>query len=131
MTALIIDDNGVVRDFLRLKFEAIGWKVVTAKNAYEGLLSFRDSLPRLVTIDLLMPINNGLDSLQLINMMRDEQPKAIILVVSSFAPKPDLQGFFRGKGIELFDKANPENPRFDQLMERVGSLFAELSANTQ
>lgn len=122
-TALIIDDNPVVRHLLRLEFERRGWVVTEAKDPFEGLLAFREVGPRLVTLDLLMPINNGIDSLELARLIRVEDPAVAVLVVSSFAAAPEVQVFFAKQRIEIFEKASADNPTFDRLFERVDELF--------
>jgi two-component system, chemotaxis family, chemotaxis protein CheY len=122
-TALVIDDNSVVRQILRLELERRGWKVAEASNAYEGLVTFRELGPQLVTLDLLMPINDGVDSVHLARMIREEDPASILFVVSSFADRNDLQVFFSNQQVELFAKSSADGPIFDELFERVDQLF--------
>jgi len=129
-TALIIDDNSVVRSMLRLGLEWRGWSVVEAKNPYDGLVTFREVGPRLVTLDLVMPINDGVDALHLARMIRDEDPEAVLFVVSAFATKEDLKAFFQRQGVELFDKTNADSPNFDKLFERVDQLFPQPGAHS-
>ena len=124
-TALIIDDNSIVRHLLRLEFERRGWVVTEAKDPFEGLMAFREVGPRLVTLDLLMPINNGIDSLELARLIRVEDPAVAVLVVSSFAAAPEVQVFFAKQRIEIFEKASADNPTFDRLFERVDELFPQ------
>jgi CheY-like chemotaxis protein len=130
-TALIIDDNSVVRHFLRLKLVQRGWNVVEAKDSYEGLLTLREVGPELVTLDLIMPIDHGIDAMQLAQMIHEEDPKITILIVSSFAVNEDLQGFCQKKRIELFEKTSVDNPNFDKLFERVDRLFSELGLSAR
>ena len=128
MNALVIDDNYTVRRFLRHKLEQMGWSVRTAKDAYDGLLAFREFLPELITIDLLMPINDSVDALHLIDLIREEHPSAIVLAVSSFAPKLDVPSFCAKKSIELFDKADPGKAPFTRLLERVAALSEQIKS---
>ena len=130
-TALVIEDNSVVRQFLRLELEHRGWSVAEAEDAYRGLLAFRESGPQLVTLDLVMPINDGLDAMQLARMIREEDPEVILLVVSSFAANRDIQSFFQKHQLELFSKPTAGNPKFDKLLERVDDLYQELNARSK
>lgn len=127
LKVLIIDDNSVIRQVLRLQFEQRGWNVEEAKDAYEGLTKFRENGPQLVTLDLIMPINNGIGSTQLAKLILEEDPQTTLLVVSSLGDQADLQDFFQKCRVELFTKANAENPTFDALFERVGRLSEELN----
>jgi hypothetical protein len=74
-----------------------------------------------------MPINNGIGSVQLARLILEEDPQTILLVVSSLGDQTDLQEFFRKHRVEVFNKANAENPSFDGLFERVERITAELS----
>jgi response regulator RpfG family c-di-GMP phosphodiesterase len=75
-----------------------------------------------------MPINDGLDALQLARMIREEDSEVILLVVSSFAANRDIQSFFQKHQVELFGKPTAGNPKFDKLLERVDDLYQELNA---
>src|SRR6266851_1568273 len=124
--ALVIDDNAVIRGVLRLELEDRGWHVTEAKNSYDGLIAFREIGPELVTLDLLMPINDGIDALQLARMIREVKPEVSLLIVSSFAANQDLQDFFQKYHLEWFEKANADRPNFGKLLERVDGIKKKL-----
>jgi two-component system chemotaxis response regulator CheY len=130
-TVLIIDDNSVIRQILRLRFQQKGWKVEEARDAYEGLTKFRETAPQLVTLDLIMPINQGIGATQLARMILEEDPRVILLVVSSLGNEADFQEFCRKYGIELFAKASVQDPTFDTLFDRVDRLSEKLSSTTK
>ena len=62
-TILIIDDEELVRVFLRSALEAAGYEVIEAVNGRQGLELYRDKPTDLVITDILMPELNGLDML--------------------------------------------------------------------
>jgi CheY-like chemotaxis protein len=59
-------------------FEVVG----EAVDAYEGLAMVRTLQPRLVTLDLFMPVVGGVDSKVLFRMIREENPEIGIVVIS-------------------------------------------------
>ena len=124
--ALVIDDNAVIRGVLRLELEDRGWHVTEARNPYDGLIVFREIGPQLVTLDLLMPINDGVDALHLAQIIREVDPEVSLLIVSSFAANQDLQSFFQKHHLEWFDKANADRPNFGKLLERVDGIKKKL-----
>ncbi|MEO5730641.1 MAG: response regulator [Byssovorax sp.] len=67
-TILIIDDEDDLRDTLKLSLELEGYRCYTAANGKEGLEALeRIPPPRVILLDLMMPILNGwqfLDELQ-------------------------------------------------------------------
>jgi two-component system, chemotaxis family, chemotaxis protein CheY len=81
--ALIIDDSPVARRIIRRHLEEIGCTVAAeAENAASGLKLFREHRPQIVTLDLIMPLVDGVDAVQAFHTMRSENPSAKIVVVS-------------------------------------------------
>jgi CheY-like chemotaxis protein len=125
-TALVVDDSSVIREFIRIRLETSGWKVREAENATSALRLFRQARPHLVTLDLVMPINDGLDAMHLVRLISDEAPEVALLVVSAFGSKPDIKNFMRKHDVELFDKS-PQDPHLKNLFSRADVLLHELS----
>ena len=123
--ALVVEDNSEIREFIRETLETNGWKVTEAENAGVALKQFRQQRPHLVTLDLIMPINDGLDSLHLARLINDEASEVVLLVVSAIASKQDIADFMDKHGLELFDKSDPY---LKNLFARIDVLFHELSS---
>jgi len=123
--ALVVEDNSEIREFIRETLETSGWNVSEAENARAALNQFRLQRPHLVTLDLIMPINDGLDSLHLARLINDEAPEVALLVVSAVASKQDITDFMHKHGFELFDKSDPN---LKNLFARIDVLFHELSS---
>ena len=128
-TALIIDDDIVTRHFIRFALEAGGWQVEEAENAGDGLKKVRSLHPQLVTLDLIMPNNAGLDALQLARMINDEAADITLLVLSSAGSREDIKEFADKHELELFDKATINTP-YGRFFSRIDNLFRELSDPT-
>jgi CheY-like chemotaxis protein len=122
--ALVVEDNSEIRDFIRETLETSGWKVSEAENAGVALKQFRQQHPHLVTLDLIMPINDGFDSLHLARLIKDEAPEVAVLVVSAVASKQDIREFMQKYGFELFDKSDPY---LKSLFARINVIFHDLS----
>jgi len=90
------------------------------------LTLFRQLRPHLVTLDLMMPINDGFDTMHLARLIKDEAPEVALLVVSAVGHKQDIRDFMRKHELELFDKS-PDDPTFKNLFLRTAVLFHELS----
>lgn len=60
---LIVDDSPVARRVLKIRLQQMGFEVLgEAVDAYQGLAMVRVLRPRLMTLDLLMPVVGGIDS---------------------------------------------------------------------
>lgn len=125
-TALVIDDDIVIRQFIRFTLETAGWKVNEAENAAEGLKKVRELHPQLVTLDLIMPNNTGLDALHLARLLNDEAPEITLLILSSAGSNQDVKEFADKHELELFDKANSTTTQ-GHFFSRIDNLFRELS----
>ena len=97
-----------------------------AENAGAALSEFRRQRPQLVTLDLIMPINDGFDSLHLARLINDEAPEVVLLVVSAVASKQDITDFMGKHGFELIDKSDPY---LKNLFARIAVLLHELSGS--
>ena len=56
---LVIDDDTMVLESLKLALEDEGYQVFTAQNGQEGMESARREKPDLVTLDITMPEASG------------------------------------------------------------------------
>ena len=78
-TVLIIDDDEAVRSSLEMLLEAYGFQVVLARDGRQGLAAFRANAPDVVLIDLMMPMQDGLETIAL---SRRDWPKVRIVAMS-------------------------------------------------
>jgi CheY-like chemotaxis protein len=76
---LMIDDDDDFRDMLRRVLERVGYKVTEANNGRKGIEHVRTAPTDLIITDLLMPEQEGLET---IRQLRQEFPAIKILVIS-------------------------------------------------
>jgi len=86
---LVIDDSALMRKHLRQIFESAQYEVETARNGEEGLEKIADIEPDVVTLDINMPVMDGLTCLSLI-MQHHPRP---VVMVSSLTEKGALATF--------------------------------------
>ena len=56
---LVVDDDADTRERMRAMLEKSGWTVVEASNGQEALERVAHAIPRLVLLDLTMPVMDG------------------------------------------------------------------------
>jgi CheY-like chemotaxis protein len=83
MKILVIDDDRVVRETLTRVLEAGGHQVIAAADGRRGMQLFRDAAPDLVITDIMMPGQEGIETIRL---MRGERPQARIVAISGDVP---------------------------------------------
>jgi CheY-like chemotaxis protein len=75
---LVIEDNALNRKLLRDVLHALGYVVLEAETAEEGLVIARDRLPDLVLMDIQLP---GMDGVTATRLLRaDERTRAIRII---------------------------------------------------
>jgi CheY-like chemotaxis protein len=127
VTALLIDDSPIARRIIRHHLELIGCKIVAeAENGVQGVKLFRELQPQLITLDLIMPTFEGIDSLAAFRTMRKERPESAILVISAMPFEKTRQIMMQegalGYIIKPFNKFS-----FDQVRTRLLRAFPRLA----
>lgn len=102
----IIEDDPVINQMYRMKFEANGFEVQLADNGKRGVAMVEEMKPDLILLDLQMPNMNGAEALKeirehdwgkdipvivLTNLGEEEAPKSLKdLGIHSYIVKADL-----------------------------------------
>ncbi len=72
---LVVDDDGDIRETMRIILETSGYAVELAGNAEEGLRRYRDESPDLVIVDLMMEeVDSGTNLVKEIRLLGEGPP---------------------------------------------------------
>jgi two-component system chemotaxis response regulator CheY len=113
---LIVDDALIMRKVIHEVAREAGWEVVgEAKNGQEALELYTALRPDLVTLDLVMPIMDGLEALRRIRAL---DPQARLIVITALDQKETLLESIRQGAIDFIVKP------FDR--ERLTALLTKL-----
>jgi CheY-like chemotaxis protein len=105
-TILVVDDDGDLRELLRLLLESAGYAVETARDGREALQRVTAHPPAVVLLDMKMPVMNGWQFAEALR--RDFNHRVPIVVVTAAedarksAQEVDAEGFL-GKPFDLDD----------------------------
>lgn len=81
-TVLIVDDSRTSRKILREILVNHGFEVAgEARNGEEGFLKYKELRPDVVTMDITMPVMDGIESLSLIRH-EDENAKVVMMTAA-------------------------------------------------
>ena len=96
---LIIDDDAGMLDLLVTLLEAHGFRVLTASSGVRALQVVRESAPPVVLTDILMPEQDGIETIAAI---RRAHPNVKIIAMSGggWIDKMDLLRYARGLGAD-------------------------------
>ena len=79
-TALVVDDEDVVRHVLAMQLKELGYQCVTASGGREALRKMSDQDFALVMLDVRMPGMSGLDVLKRIR--REDQETCVVILTA-------------------------------------------------
>lgn len=116
----IIEDDPVISQMYRMKFETEGFEVGVAMNGRDGVELVHHLLPDFVLLDMQMPEMNGAEALKKI---RDSDwGKTIPVMILTNMGEEEAPKHIRSLGIEGYLVKADLTPR--QVLERVKELLA-------
>jgi CheY-like chemotaxis protein len=118
---LVVEDEKDMRDVIVETLTEVGYPVVAAADAAEGMKLYHDEKPDLIVLDILMPGKTGL---ALLSDIRKEPggEKVHVIMLTNYNPT-------NSNLIEPILKSNPEyyliksNISMDTLVDKVRSSF--------
>lgn len=116
---LIAEDEDILLNVLKDRFEAEGWKVSVAINGEEAIKIIKESPPDLVLLDLLMPKKNGFEVLKEIND-NPELKNLPIIVLSNLGGDDDIKKALSLGAKDYFVKT--QHP-MSEVVEKVENLL--------
>ncbi len=82
---LVVDDDADLNRGIKRALQSAGYEVVTAMNGREAMTLLRDGLrPSVMLLDLVMPVMNGWEVLDLFARNRELQKIPVILTSAQF-----------------------------------------------
>ncbi len=104
---LIVDDALIMRMRIKEIARDAGWEIAgEAANGEEALARYRELHPDLMTLDIVMP---RMDGVAVLRQIREEDPRAKIVMVSAVDQKHKLTECIRLGAVDFivkpFDKA--------------------------
>jgi DNA-binding NtrC family response regulator len=77
---LVIDDEPILRDSLKVALETSGYEVLTAKSGEEGLDLFHKEPPDLVLLDHWLP---GINGDEVLRRIKEESPEIPVIIMTA------------------------------------------------
>lgn len=94
-TVLLIDDSRTSRKILSEMLENHNFKVIgQAHNGEEGYLKYKELKPDIVTMDITMPVMDGIESLSLIR--REDENAKVVMITAAGQRESMMEALKRG-----------------------------------
>lgn len=111
----IIEDDGVIRQMYRMKFESEGFEVETAENGRDGVALVQHMKPDIILLDMHMPEMDGVTALSKIR--KEKWGKDIPVIVLTNLGEEESPKNLRALGIKGYIVKADFTPR--QVVARV------------
>jgi two-component system chemotaxis response regulator CheY len=123
---LIVEDSMPTRRMLRARLETLGCAIVgEAENPTQGLKLFRELDPQIVTLDLIMPQVDELNTEGLFKIIREEKPETSVIVISSSSKALTAMNYISQGAIAYLEKPFVN---FDQLRDKLDFLYPQMTS---
>jgi two-component system chemotaxis response regulator CheY len=129
---LVVDDAPFIRNLLRDMLKSAGYEVLEATNGKEALAQYNKAKPDLVTLDIMMPEMDGIETLKAI---RNIDSNASVVMITSLEQKRRIEDsilsgtkgfitkpFRKAEVLGIIDKALSGTP-FSYKIERIRIVF--------
>jgi|SRR3989344_5530509 len=123
MKILIVEDEEILLNVLKDRFEAEGWEVTVAKNGEEAMTAINKASFELVLLDLLMPKKDGFQVLEEVRN-NPELKNLPIIVLSNLGGDEDIKKALALGANDYFVKT--QHP-LSEVVEKVNALAKERS----
>ena len=116
----IIEDDPVISQMYRMKFEADGFDVQLANNGNRGVALVKSFTPDLILLDLQMPEMDGLEALTI--MRKNDWGKNIPVIILTNLGEEESPKELHALGIHSYIVKADLTPR--QVVQRVKEALA-------
>jgi DNA-binding NtrC family response regulator len=119
MRVLVVDDEAIVLKSCRLVLEAEGCEVLLAGSVAEALPVIATQAPRLLLVDVKMPVHDGM---YLMRRLKETGVAIPVVVMSGYSTEETIRAAERLGALAFI--AKPFTP--DELSETVGPVLRTL-----
>ncbi|MCL5055235.1 MAG: response regulator [Firmicutes bacterium] len=116
---LIVEDEEVVRRFIKISLEFEGFKVYEASNGEEGIVFVQKELPDLVITDLMMPEMDGVAFYKKMKEKKETMSIPIIVLTAKDAFQDIHEAYKTGVVLYLTKPFDP-----GMLVQRVHEILS-------
>jgi two-component system, chemotaxis family, chemotaxis protein CheY len=128
VTALVVDDSAAARQIIGYHLRQAGCTIAgEAANASDALKLVRELKPNIVSLDLIMPTRDGIDSLALVRTIKKEAPDVAIIVVSVI-PSERIRHDYIEEGVFAYIVKPFNDYALDNIRLKLRRTFPELGA---
>jgi len=101
---LLVEDEKMLAEMYRLRFEREGFEMIEASTAEEGVVLAKKEKPDLILLDILLPRASGIEALK--TLKEDPETKDIPIIIFSNYDTPKVREKVKEYGVKYILKSN-------------------------
>ena len=115
-TVLVVDDSEFMRRVIRNILEGGGHRVLEAKNADEALKVFKEQGADIITMDIVMPETDGIET---VKRLKDADAKVKIIMISALGHQRTVMRALEAGALDFIMKPFTS----DDVLESVNAVL--------
>jgi len=116
---LLIEDDIFMSNLLLQAIDRAGFEVIGVKTGADGLKKFQEARPRVILLDLLLPDENGLETLRKIRRC-EGGADARVIVLSNLSREQNAEAARRLGAVDYLVKVNFS---LDEIIEKIRAVL--------
>jgi len=116
----LIEDDHMLSDMYKIKFEKEGFEIVTAVDGVEGLEVVDKEKPDVILLDVIMP---RMDGFQTLKELRGRGVKTPVILLTNLGQEEDIK---KGRDLGATDYFVKSNFTPDAIVMKVRTVLKEL-----
>lgn len=96
----IIEDDQIISQMYRMKFEASGFEVQIANNGTRGVALVKKFIPDIILLDLQMPEMDGVEALE--NIRQEPHGKTVPVIILTNIGEEEAPKKLKDLGVESY-----------------------------
>lgn len=115
----LVEDDQMLSDMYKLKFQKAGFDIVSAADGAAGLEMVKKEKPDILLLDIIMP---KLDGFQVLTEIRKTDSKLPVVLLTNLGQEEDV---VKGRNLGATDYFVKSNFTPDAIVEKVRSILAK------
>ena len=116
---LVVEDDMFMSDLLQKALDRAGFEAIAARTGAEACVKFTETHPDLMLLDLLLPDENGFETLRKIRRL-EHGPDIKVIVLSNLTRESNAEEARRLGAEEYLVKVNFS---LDEIVEKIRSVL--------
>ena len=115
---LIVEDDLNLQRITKSVVESLGYQSIIAMNGEQALDKFKEKLPDLILLDIVMPLKSGFEFLEIIRIK--EKSNVPVIILSNLSESQDIE---KGKTLGVIDYIVKSDLTLEDIKRKIKNIL--------